>query len=176
MAKNDFDKYKVLDTVNQWIFNCDTKASIILATLGVFLTILFSSDIGVFMANTIKISVSEITVCNLMYLFILVIGIVLLFYGIYRLIRVLIPTINLDYKSVMFFGNISSYQKFEDYCIAVNSTDSSKNDEDLLHQIYAASQICNQKFKNHKQGIILSFVGVIILIFWMLLGFLVYYI
>ena len=175
MLPNDLDKHKVLDTVNQWIFNCDTKASIVLATLGVFLTIIFSSDIGSFMASTIKASIGEVTVCNVIYLCIMLSGAILLISGIYKLVRVLIPTINLKHKSVMFFGNVASYPSFEDYYEAVNSCDSEEIGSDLLHQIYAASTICNLKFKNQKIGIVLSSLGIAILLFWVLIGFLVYY-
>ena len=174
--EKQFDEYKILDTVNQWIFNCDTKVSIMLATLGIFITILFSSDVGVFMARTIKASLSNITVCNLIYLFFLIIGMCLLVIGICKFIKVLIPTINLDHPSVMFFGSVASFQTFDIYREAVNSCTSDKLDDDLMHQIYAASLICNQKFKNYKQGIMLSFLGIGIILFWMLLGFLVYYI
>ena len=38
------DLYHILDTINMWINNCDTKASIILGIIGVVFSIVFSSD------------------------------------------------------------------------------------------------------------------------------------
>lgn len=173
---NDFDKHQVLDTVNQWIFNCDTKASIILATISAFLTIVLSSDIGHFMAETLKDCINNITVCKVMYLLIWIVGLILLIIGMYKLVSVLVPKINLNHTSVMFFGNVASYSTFDDYCDAINKCVPDQVSSDLLHQIYAASTICSQKFKNHKSGIILSFIGIAIWLFWLLVGFWVYYI
>lgn len=175
MTSNELDKYKVLDTVNQWIFNCDTKASIVLATLGIFLTILFSSSIGNFIAGTIKNCTENITVCNVIYLIIFIVGIIFMCAGIYKLIRVLVPTINMNHSSVMFFGNVAAYPTFDEYCKSVSTCSSDDFTADILHQIFAASRICAQKFKNQKMGIMLSFIGVAIVLFWLLLGFVVYY-
>lgn len=172
---NDFDKYKILDTVNQWIFNCDTKVSIILATLVAFFTIIFSTDVGSFMANTIKLSLANVTVCNIIYLCIMGIGMGLVIAGMYKLVKVLVPTINIKNKSVMFFGNVAAYPSFDDYLQAVNTCESEGISSDLLNQIYVASTICNEKFSNQKKGMTLSFSGASILLFWMLLGFIVYY-
>ena len=37
------DAYKILDNINTWIVNSDTKASIILGLIGVLFTIIFSN-------------------------------------------------------------------------------------------------------------------------------------
>lgn len=39
------DAFKTLDTINMWINNCDTKASVVLGCIGVVSSILLSSDI-----------------------------------------------------------------------------------------------------------------------------------
>lgn len=172
---SDFDKYKVLDNINQWCNNCDTKASIVLATLGVFLSFVFSSDIGKFMAETIKLSLQDIMVCNVLYLSIMLIGLALLLVGCYNLVKSLIPIIDLKRKSLTFFGNIASYKSFEEYYENVMSSENEDLELDLLGQIYAASIICERKFRNQKRGVVLSFLGISVLMFWMLIGFLVYY-
>ncbi len=170
------NKCKILDNVNQWIFNCDTKVSIILATLCVFLTLLLSSDISKGIINIIKQSISNITVCNVVYILALIIGLILLLLGIYKLIRVLLPTINLEYDSVMFFGKVAEFNNFNDYLNKINSFNENDMNDDVLHQILAASKICNQKFKNQKYGLILSMLGLVIVLGWTLIGFIVYYI
>ncbi len=174
---NDFEKkHIVLDTVNQWIFNCDTKVSIFLATIGVFFSIILSSDIGISMVGIIRKSIDNKTVCNILFLLLLIIGFGFVVIGMYKLIRVLVPTINLKHDSVMFFGNVAKYSSFIDYCNAVDAYNEDQSNEDILHQIYAASNICAQKFKNQKHGILLSSIGILIVIIWLVLGFLVYYI
>ena len=172
----NFDKYKVLDTVNQWIFNCDTKVSILLSTYGVLFSVILSSDIGSGMSNIIKTCVANKNTCSIAYLCFLVLAITIFGWGIYKLMRVLIPTINLNYNSIMFFGNIASYPSFGDYWDAVRGCNDDKIDKDLSHQIFAASKICNQKFSNQKQGIKASLLGLTLILFWLIIGYIVYYI
>lgn len=171
---SDFDKQKVLDTTNQWIFNCDTKASIILAALGVFISIILSTEIGRFITKIIKSCISNITVCNVTYLCCFLVGVGLFVAGIYKLMKVLIPTINKKHKSIMFFGNVASYPTFDDYCDTVRSYSDKEATEDLLHQIYAVSVICNQKFEHYKYGVVFSFGGIALMAIWLLIGFIVY--
>lgn len=170
-----FDKQKTLDTINEWTQNCDTKASIILAELGVFFSIIFSSEIGKITFKLIKVSLDLKTVCSVIYLCILVIASILISLGIYEFIRVLIPRI-VKNQSIMFFGNVASYENFEKYCDAVNACCDDAIEKDLLMQIYTASTICNRKFTNHKLGIILSSIGVALFVIWFLFGFFIYYI
>ena len=50
---NEQDLKENLDRVNMWISNCDQKASFVLATLGVGMTILFTSDLVKYIRKTI---------------------------------------------------------------------------------------------------------------------------
>lgn len=170
-----FDKQKTLDTINEWTQNCDTKASIMLAGLGVFFSIIFSSEIGKIIFRLIKINFESKTVCSVIYLCILVIASILIFLGIYEFISVLIPRI-VKNGSIMFFGCVAAYKEFEQYRQAVNACCDNTLEVDLLRQIHTASKICNRKFKNHKLGIILSSIGVALFIIWFSLGIFAYYI
>lgn len=170
-----FDKQKTLDTINEWTQNCDTKASIFLAGLGVFFSIIFSSEIGKIIFRLIKTNFELKTVCSVIYLCILGIAGILISLGIYEFIRVLIPRI-VKNQSIMFFGNVADYEDFEKYRDAVNACCDDTLEEDLLMQIHTASTICNRKFKNHKFGIIFSSIGVALFTIWFLLGIFVYYI
>lgn len=174
---NDFEKkYRVLENVNQWIFNCDTKTSIFLAAIGVLFTVLMSSEIGNAIVNIIRECVKDKSICCIVYLCLGLSGFLGLGLGIYKLIRVLIPSINLNHDSIMFFGNVARYQNFSHYCNVVATYNDDSINEDLLHQIYAASKICNQKFENYKNGIIITSIGGVIVLVWLILGFIVYYI
>ena len=102
--KENNDYFQVLNTVNSWIFNCDTKVSIILATYGVMVTALLSSDVCSVMVKIIEQCIERHTVCNIMYLMIFVGALVIFGYGLYKLICVLLPKIDLTRKSIMFFG------------------------------------------------------------------------
>lgn len=169
------NEYKILNTVNQWIFNCDTKTSIILAIYGVLLPIIFSLNIGKSIANIIKLSLKNRTISNVTYLCFLVLAIILFIIGLYKLIHVLMPTINLKHKSIMFFGNVASYETFDQYVEEVKNYTQDDINEDLLHQIFAASKICNQKFKYFKEGLILSLISLSMIFIWLFIGYITYY-
>lgn len=176
--KENNDYFQVLNTVNSWIFNCDTKVSIILATYGVIVTAFLSSDVGSVIANIIKQCIESHTVCNIIYLLVFVGALIFLGYGIYKLICVLLPKIDLTEKSIMFFGSVSTFKSFPDYQqkVATYAGDNVKTQEDILFQIYAASNICSQKFKNQKKGLILTLWASLVIIVWFIIGFLSFYI
>ncbi len=173
---NNFEKYNVLETVNQWIFNCDTKVSIIIASYGIFLSVIFSTDILTAIVNIIRINLLNKTPCGVIYLLFLLLAVLLFLYGVFKLFCVLIPSINLKYDSVMFFASVASHDSFEAYKEAVSKKDNDEVEKDLLQQIYAASVICDKKFRNQKKGFIYSMIGLSLILLWLFVGFFVYYI
>ncbi len=171
----NFDKHKTLDTINEWIHNCDSKTSIILTAIGVLISALVSSDVATGIIHIIKINIYEKTVCSILYLSIFLLSIIFMLCGIFMLFSVLVPKIDLQHKSIMFFGNIASNAKFENYCDEVTKCTETDLSEDLLHQIYAASKICNKKFNNYKKGISIFGLGTLLLFAWLIIGFIVFY-
>lgn len=172
-----FDKYNVLETVNQWIFNCDTKVSIIMAAYGIFLSAIFSTDVLTATVNIIRINLLNKTLCGVIYLLFLFVAILVFLYGVFKLFCVLIPSINLKYNSVMFFASVASHSSFNDYKEALEKKiHDNEVEKDLLQQIYAASAICTKKFNNQKKGILYSGIGLTLIIFWLIISFFVYYI
>ena len=172
--KENNDYFQILNTVNSWIFNCDTKVSIILATYGVMITALLSTDVYAVMIKIIEQCIVCHTVCNIIYLMIFVAALIIFGCGLYKLICVLLPKIDLTGKSIMFFGNVSAFKSFEDYIKEANtySDNDTKTHEDILFQIYAASNICSQKFKNQKKGLVLTLLASLMIIVWFLIGIL----
>ena len=91
--------YKILENINMWINNSDTKSSIMLGLVGVVFTILFSNL--KFIDSMIKVVTNccvKITFSDLLYLLMTAISLMILFSGIYMLIRVLIPKLKLNIK------------------------------------------------------------------------------
>lgn len=170
--KENNDYFQVLNTVNSWIFNCDTKVSIILATYGVMITALLSSDFSSVIVKIIEQCIKCHTVCNIIYLMIFVGALVIFGYGLYKLICVLLPKIDLTRKSIMFFGSVATFKSFEDYIKEANTYigNDAKAQEDILFQIYVASNICSQKFKNQKKGLHLTLLASLVIIVWLLVG------
>lgn len=167
--------FNTLSNINQWIFNCDTKVSIILAIFGIVFSIFFSSDYIKPIINIIKGCLCELVLYKLVFLITLGIILIIILIGIWRLIRVLIPEINLDKKSAMFFGGITTYKSLDEYVNTVSNYNENDIVEDLINQIYAAACICSVKFKNQKQGLLTLVFGFILFIVWISIAYIVFY-
>jgi uncharacterized BrkB/YihY/UPF0761 family membrane protein len=156
------DALKALDTINCWISNCDNKSSIILGLYGIIITIFLSTETTRNLIEVIKVMESEVPFLMWIYCIFLVASLVVFIYGIFRLIKVLLPKIDTKKPSIMFFGSVTTYECFEYYkYVAINKTEEELLD-DVLGQVYAASKICSQKFLNHKSGLLISGIGLTI--------------
>ena len=154
------------DTVNMWTNNCDQKAGILLAIIGVIITILVSSD---FMKNLreyifnpfidywtgnseLAFSWSRFNV-----FFLLLISALMLIMSCHYLFKTI--NANIDYKkmyednpelaktSYIFFGTISK-MSYEDF-----KMDKVNYLEDLKSQIYVNSKIASNKFLNYNKSL-----------------------
>lgn len=95
------DAYKTLDTINMWINNCDTKASIVLGSIGVVATILLSSDFVHPIKNIIEKVFSNSIWPNSLYSIILIAGIVLCVIGVCFFVSCITPKINLSIPGII---------------------------------------------------------------------------
>lgn len=155
-----------LESVNSWLNNCDQKAGILLAVIGVAITILFTGDFVKFIREFIfapfvdfcedqgehVFSWGRFTV-----FFLLVFAALFLILSCYYLFKAIGANINyakmyeenpgLVKKSYLFFGTISS-MKYEDF-----KKDEVDYEEDLKSQIYVNSKIAINKFRNYNEGL-----------------------
>lgn len=165
--QNGFDKddaYKNLDRVNFWIANLDTKASFALAFIGIFLTVVFTSDFTYDNIKNLAEIIKKITVSDLKVVLVfatlisLGIFIVFLLLGAQRILNVLMPTIDTTQESGvvnnsnLFYGNIStkSFIQFEQ---DVKSSSQESIINDIHSQTYINSKICANKTANLRKGI-----------------------
>ncbi|NUJ17407.1 hypothetical protein FKN04_12560 [Bacillus glycinifermentans] len=177
---NESDKVNLLERLDRhldWIKSCDTKASIVLAMIGIFLT-LFLSEQSIGMLNDIfKQATENINFSNVLYLIFFAFSVYLFLYGSYCLVKVLIPRDKtlleeegLHRDSLYYFETISNnnFLEFKRRVIARNEEEN-KDDEiaDILSQIYVNAKICTIKYSFFKKGIKYSFIGIasIILVF-----------
>lgn len=107
--------------INQWINNSDSKSSIVLGLVGIIFTIVFTNTNFI---NNIERIINEISkriiFSNVLYIIFFIISIVCCLYGIWSLIKVLVPTIkskskNVKIKSYLFFGSIAQYSNYKEY-------------------------------------------------------------
>ena len=153
-----------LDRVNSWISNCDQKAGLLLATIGIILAILFATDfVDVVKSRIIEpfmLCLKEPThyeFCRSRFFF----SISLLFSILTCMISSIyaLRTISADLKtkeiskvnpsllsdSYLFFQTISS-KSYEDF----SEFEGVEYQKDLLSQIYINSSICSKKFGFYK--------------------------
>lgn len=153
-----------LDRVNSWISNCDQKAGLLLATIGIVLAILFATDF----VDVVKSSIIEPFMLCLKepehYEF----SSSRFFFSISLLLSVLTCVISSVYAlrtisaelnakeiskvnpsllsdSYLFFQTISS-KSYEDF----SEFEGVEYQKDLLSQIYINSSICSKKFGYYK--------------------------
>ena len=113
------DLYKNFEIINEWINNSDNKTSIVLGIVGIILTIIFSN--GEIINNLLKIVnklILDINFDDILYLIIFILLTCFCVYGLYCLIKVLIPTLKIKFKntkSFMYFGNVCKYSNFKEY-------------------------------------------------------------
>lgn len=173
---NSLNKENLIDRLDRnldWIKSCDTKASIVIAVLGVFLTIFMSENSIKMLKEILSQPFQHINFANFLYLLLFVVFWTILLYGVYCLIRVLVPKLTKDvvsyegtYKnSLYFFEGIAknSFLEFKD-----KVTNTTKEDEitDILSQVYINAKICTIKYSYYSKGIrcaSLGIAGVIIL-------------
>ncbi len=151
------------ETHNQiigWTGNCDTKASIILAFIGVLVSIAFTSE---YLLSGIEIEIKNIILywidnvgsfCFLSTLmFLSLIGfIVYIALCCYYAITSLKANVNCPNNSIIFFGKIAELS-IDDYTGKVKSITDEEFEYDKLIQIHTCAMICNDKFKSYNKSI-----------------------
>lgn len=163
--KDNIEKsIKKLEFINQWISNCDTKSSFILAFLGVVVTIIFTSSIGNDMLATLSLrSVCEFnweTLKNFLSLAFFLgfsFSIVCTVYQLYqtlcgRIDAKVYSQLGLQVESNIFFKTIAS-KTFVVYETGTNSENDASYLNDLNSQIYINSKIVTAKFEHYNASL-----------------------
>ncbi len=158
MAAKSNNTESILDRIIGFIDNCDQKANILLAFIGVIMTILLTSNMSSKVQNLLIIPFvnywkNDIGTfhCGRFLLFISI-TCVCFFAGcaLYYLIKVVRPQIdNKGSKSRIYFGHIST-MTFEEF---KNRPQDYDYEDDLLQQVHINSQICTRKFTNLRKAI-----------------------
>lgn len=154
-----------LDITNMWIGNCDQKASILMAVIGVIFTIVMTSDAIKTVRNYIVLpfldyfngndamcfSFSRFSV----FIFLMITSVFAIL-SLWNILNSIKP--NLDYnamktdnpqmepKSFIFYGSVAN-MSYEEY---KNTNFDYEND--LCSQVYTNAKIANMKFNNYLKG------------------------
>lgn len=156
---------KKLEFINQWISNCDTKSSFVMTFFGIIITIIFTSNIGNEMIQSISFSkANEIdwkSVRRFITLLITIsffISAVITLYNIYltligRIDSKIYSQEKLNVNSNIFFGGISE-KTFKDFETETNGENDDKYLNDINSQIFINSNIVNEKFKHYNRSLL----------------------
>jgi hypothetical protein len=166
-----------LDRHLDWIKSCDTKASIVLAAIGIFLTV-FTSDNSIKVINkTIKFIIANLNYSTVIYLLLCLLSAISFIFGVYSLIRVLVPQMNEEvssYKetkkdSLYYFETVAA-NSFIEYKNKMETRSQEDELTDILSQIYINAQVCTVKYSFYRKGITSSFTGGAGLLIWYIIG------
>ncbi len=160
---NEQDLKENLDRVNMWISNCDQKASFVLATLGVGMTILFTSDFVKYIRKTIIVPFKTylcdniqnvdwlkcVIVLSLIYV---CIGVIITFYQLVNSLRAK-TDINRFVQQGIERKSMLHYESVANMTYNVFCTSEVHIINDLRSQVYINSIICTAKFKHYKKAI-----------------------
>lgn len=154
-----------LDRINAWISNCDQKAGILLATIGVMITVLFTTDfvdgvkndiVSPFL-NYLKFSRAyEFSLFRCLFFCFLVLVVIMCVETSFYSLKTISATTDsksingvdtsMVSKSYLFFQTIAdmNYAEFKEF------GGDEKYQDDLTSQIYINSKICAAKFAQYK--------------------------
>lgn len=166
MEPKDLKEYsqETSEIVKFWIENCDTKASILLAFVGVFLSIVLTSDHilkgieSCFKAVVLicKNPDQAISLFAFLTLGALAFSIFFFVLSIKELLSVLYARLMQDegqQSPSLFFYRTIGNMSYKDYCDSAKTVNEETMNEDRLHQIHVCSQICTHKFEKYNEGL-----------------------
>jgi len=179
-VNNTLDKNNLIGRLDRhldWIKSCDTKASIVIAGIGLFLTIFTSEHSLIGIGAILKVVVEKLDFANFLFLLLFLSAILLILYGCYNLIRVLVPRLKKEVSQIVTTGGNSLYffetiadRDFSSFKHNIRQEDEETEIEDIISQIYINAKICTIKYRYYGKGIRFSFIGISMLIIMYITG------
>ena len=164
-----------LSEVKDWISNVDTKVSIMLALMGIFLGyILVEAEIN--LIERISMTLNNGGICNLNIWHFIKGGLIIALYvcvaiSMLYFLKAIRAKINPDEfdgsgikkDSLLFFGSVANME-YKDYMKGICDQKNKDKLKDVYSQVYINSRICNQKFIYYNKGIDYSVVAIVIFV------------
>lgn len=168
----------VLEQNQEWIKNCDTKTTTILALVGAIFTVLFASDSFAKIIQIWTIFFYSENLCFArIYLLFTIVSWLIFAMGIYYFGKVLYARLDnkkyqcpSDYKSNLYFGDIANCE-IDSYSSTIKSLEEEELRDDISRQIYICADICNQKFMYYSDGMKYMGLGVIFILILLGIGY-----
>ena len=159
LEKKEFGN-KIHNQIIGWTENCDTKASIMIAFLGIFVSIFFTSD---YILNSLQELVSSIlhywqkgegSFYYLSFIIFILLGLTFLFliWSILLLFNVLDGKTKCEEDSLIFFQTIQN-QSLDNFIEKIDTADENYIIKDKYTQIYNCSKRCSEKFNCYSKAV-----------------------
>jgi len=157
LTKNDLEVN--LARIHEWTRSADQKVSIFLAFQGVVLTLLFTNIFSLVVDNLKNLP------CKTLSIILIISGITLAGYSVYKSISAIIPQLNKDKKrkSITYFGDIAKFN-YQDFRKEIKEINIDKYEIELIEQIYTSSKIVALKHSQLRDAIFSFFCGMALLI------------
>ncbi|MFB0919705.1 MAG: hypothetical protein QMB62_02300 [Oscillospiraceae bacterium] len=165
------DARDTLDRIILFINNCDNKASIMLGILGAILTVFLTGSGIDTLNNILNLITNNLTFGGLILLIIMIVSVIIFFFGLYKLISVIVAKIRIsENDSKIYFRDIAENESLELYRLKLLDMDENGILNNLIAEIYINSKICSSKFKKYNCGLRLSIIGLVTFVSFFLIG------
>lgn len=170
---------QTLDRNIGFITNCDNKTSIVLASFGVLLTIIFTNEGLNKILNIVKTSIETKTFCSILYLFCLAGATFVLFLGMFYLGSALVAKTSeeaigrKDDSSRIFFSGIRKNGDCKTYNQKFRAMDEENLLNDLIEQIYINADIADTKYASYNRGLKCTAIGFFFFVAFLLVGIII---
>lgn len=175
------DLSEILNRINTWITNCDTKVSIILSAYGVLAGILLAMDYVSKFVTIFRAMFNNLSLCcSILLLLCVLIPLLVLLRGLFYLISSLFAKIETEEfsnrgvkkDSILFFSTIAKNKTFSEYQAKLTRYSTDEIADDFISQIYICSLICDKKFSNYQKGLknlIFGTISLLVLLFFIVI-------
>lgn len=170
---------QTLDRNIGFITNCDNKTSIVLASFGVLLTIIFTNEGLNKILNIVKTSIETKTFCSILYLVCLAGATFVLFLGMFYLGSALVAKTSeeaigrKDDSSRIFFSGIRKNGDCKTYNQKFRAMDEENLLNDLIEQIYINADIADTKYASYNRGLKCTAIGFFFFVAFLLVGIII---
>lgn len=166
------DLSEILNRINGWITNCDSKVSIILSAYGVLAGILLAMDYISKFISILKLILNDINLINIILILLCSVSLLALLGGALFMISSLFAKVRVEEfsnrgvktDSLIFFSTIAKNSSLSEYQTKLTQSSTNEIMEDLISQIYICSLICDKKFSHYQRGLKCLLLGTVLLI------------
>jgi hypothetical protein len=153
---------KTLERTIGFVNSCDTKASIVLALVGILLTVI-STELPTYIVSTKGKDDFQNSVIFMLFIACTVLSFLFIAIATAFLISVLFGRLNSSGNSNIYFGNIKSYN-LDDYKKRIKYLTDCNYERDLIEQIYINARICSKKYRKFNISLVFLAIGMVFFI------------